>query len=185
LSRSGITRSAALLAVSAVLALGCAAQPPAASPTPAATATHTPTSTARPSPTSQATLAPVEDGTAAVVTTGDVATSVTLPYDRETSEFPTGDGSFDLRWQDAELNTLAVTLDITGGQVTSAFVGVGVPGTVIDDDTYFADFFRLQCDVQVTLLDAAGVEGTFDCPGLENGAGTQTIDATGAFSAIP
>jgi hypothetical protein len=60
-----------------------------------------------------------------------------------------------------------------------------VPGTGLDDEDYFADFLRTACEVTVDRADETAVEGTFDCPGLENGAGTKSVDVTGSFSAVP
>jgi hypothetical protein len=103
------------------------------------------------------------------------------------SEFPGMDGSFDMVFQDESLNTLYVTLDIVGGTVTSAFVGVGLPGTSLDDADYFADFFRSQCLVHLTQLDAAGAQGSFVCDELENASSEnpQRVDAEGTFYAVP
>ncbi len=108
-----------------------------------------------------------------------------LPWDTEFGEFPTGDGEFDMRFQDEDLNTLLVTVELTGGEVTRSFVGVGVPGTAIDHLDYYADFFNLNCDVDLSRFEDDAVEGTFDCTNLGNGAGTRSVDASGAFSAIP
>jgi hypothetical protein len=125
--------------------------------------------------------------TAHVVTRGDVNADLVLPFDPD-SELPTGDGSFDLRWQDDRLDTLVLTLDVSGGAVTSAFVGVGVPGTSIDDPDWYADFVRSQCDVSVTRMDASGVEGTIACRDLENalsGDDSRSIDLDVQFAAAP
>jgi hypothetical protein len=147
----------------------------------------TPEPTGEPAPTDgpEPTLGAVEDGTAQVITSGDVTANVVLPMDVEMAEFPSGDGSFDLRWQDDELNTLNITIDVAAGEVTSAFVGIGVPGTAIVDDDYFADFLRLECEVDVSRMDATEVEGTFACLDISNGADTKAIDAIGSFSAVP
>jgi hypothetical protein len=125
-------------------------------------------------------------GTARIATTGDVTLTMDIAQD-PSSEFPTGDGSFDLLFKDADLNTLYVTLDLAEGVVTSAFVGVGVPGTSIADDTYFADFFRSQCLVSVDQLDETIVSGTVACEGLENANSEKplTVDLTAEFSAVP
>src|SRR5262245_28903614 len=125
-----IARPSLLLALLLALAVVPAA---AQSPAPDPSAEPVATSPAGPISSPDG-LAP---GTARIVTTGDVALTIDLPQD-PSSEYPTGDGSFDLLFKDAELNTLYVTLDVAGGTVTSAFVGVGVPGTSIADDTYFA-----------------------------------------------
>jgi hypothetical protein len=128
----------------------------------------------------------LREGPAAhITTTGDLTADLVLPFD-PTSELPTGDGSFDLRWQDTELNTLILTLDVAGGAVTSAFVGAGLPGTSIEDPTYFADFVRSQCTVTADGLDTDSVTGTIDCTDLENamsGADAKTIALTASFSA--
>lgn len=138
------------------------------------------------SPAAPAASPALREGPAAhITTTGDITAELFLPFD-PASELPTGDGSFDLRWQDDSLNTLIVTLDVAGGAVTSAFVGVGVPGTSIDEPTYFADFVRSQCDVRVDGLGTDSLTGTIDCAGLENamsGADAKTIDLTASFSA--
>ncbi|MEA2348973.1 MAG: hypothetical protein QOG62_2760 [Thermoleophilaceae bacterium] len=120
------------------------------------------------------------------MTTGDVTASLLLTYDREASEFPTADGEgFDQLWTDANGNVLRMTLDMAGGELSSAFVAVGAPGTNVDDETYFADFVRSQCDVQLTRFDATEVAGTFDCVELGNFNDDMSIDAQGTFSAIP
>ena len=180
LTRLTASRLSALLIATAAIAAACTSPAPSATGTPSAP----PVAPTEAPPTEQPrpTLAP---GTATVETSGDVETTVMLPYDDETSEFPSGDGSFDLVWQDEEQNTLRVTLDMTGGEVDDAFVAVGVPGTGLDDEDYFADFLRTACEVEVSRADESAVEGTFDCPGLENGAGTKSVDVTGSFSAEP
>lgn len=138
------------------------------------------------SPAAPGTSPALREGPAAHITvSGDLTADLVLPYD-PASELPTGDGSFDLRWQDDALNTLALTLDVAGGAVTSAFVGVGVPGTSIDEPTYFADFVRTQCTVATDGLGTDALTGTIDCAGLENamsGADAKTMDLTASFSA--
>jgi hypothetical protein len=121
-----------------------------------------------------------------VATTGDVAVTMDIPQD-PTSEFPTGDGSFDLLFKDRELNTLYMTLDLAAGSITSAFVGVGLPGTSLADDTYFADFFRSQCLVGLSRLDETTAAGTLTCTGLENASSENplTVDVTAEFVAVP
>lgn len=113
-------------------------------------------------------------GTAHVSVTGDVETTLVLPILPETAA-PTDTG-FDLRFQDAALDTLNVTLGVDDGSVADTFVGVGVPGTSIFDDAYFADFLHTQCVTEVVSLDAAGIHAVIDCAGLENGAGDKVID---------
>jgi hypothetical protein len=182
---STASRLTVLLIASAALAAACTGAqaptgtPAAASPTVAATEAPTPTQ----QPTEAAATAPAA-GTATVQTTGDVTADVSVPQE-DSTEFPSEDGSFDLHWQDDELNTLNVTLDIAGGELADAFVAVGVPGTSIDDEDYFADFLRSACEVELGQLDETVVEGTFSCPGLTNGAGTKTVDVTGSFVAVP
>lgn len=117
------------------------------------------------------TIAP---GTALVAVTGDIETTVVLPIVPGT-QMPTADG-FDLRFQDATLGTLNVTLGVDSGRVTDTFVGVGVPGTSIVDDAYFADFLHTQCVTSVATLDVTGIHAAIDCSDLENGAGDATID---------
>jgi hypothetical protein len=121
-----------------------------------------------------------------VTTTGDVAVTIHIPQD-PSSEFPTGDGSFDLVFKDRDLNTLYVTLDLAAGSITSAFVGVGVPGTSVADDTYFPDFLRSQCLVGLSRLDETTAAGTLTCEGLENASSENplTVDLTAEFSALP
>ena len=82
-----------------------------------------------PSPaTSPAAIAP---GTARLTTTGMVdVTDLVVPVVAGTVA-PTDAGGFDLRFQDESRNTLLVTLTVVDGQVTDAFVGVGVPGEPI------------------------------------------------------
>jgi hypothetical protein len=178
-----------LLALAALLMTACSSEAPGVSPTPSTPAAPTPiaqpTGTPGPSETALPTITPPEPGTARIRTTGDVETTMALPWDTEFGEFPTGDGEFDMRFQDEDLNTLLVTVELTGGEVTRSFVGVGVPGTAIDDLDYYADFLNLNCDVELSRFEDDAVEGTFDCTNLGNGAGTRSVDASGAFSAIP
>ena len=117
------------------------------------------------------TIAP---GTALISVSGDVETSKVLPILPDTAA-PTEDG-FELRFQDADLNTLNVTFTLDTGRIADTFVGVGVPGTSIFDDLYFADYFHTQCLTQTAYLDATSVYAAIDCAGLENGAGDKTID---------
>lgn len=117
------------------------------------------------------TIAP---GTALISVSGAVETTLVLPLVPGTA-VPT-DSGFELRFQDADRNTLNVTLTVDSGRVTDTFVGVGVPGTSIFDAAYFADFLHTQCTTQVVMLDATGVSAAVDCAGLENGAGDATID---------
>jgi hypothetical protein len=117
------------------------------------------------------TIAP---GTALISVSGDVETSMVLPILPDTAA-PTENG-FELRFQDADLNTLNVTFTMDTGRIADTFVGVGVPGTSIFDDLYFADYFHTQCLTQTVYLDATSVYAAIDCAGLENGAGDKTID---------
>jgi hypothetical protein len=110
-----------------------------------------------------------------------------LPQDNDSMEFPAADGSFDMVFQDGQLDTLRVTIDLADGSVTSAFIAVGVPGTSIDDETYFADFFRSQCQVSLTRLDETAAQGAFRCDGLENASSDnpKSVNLQGEFYAIP
>ncbi len=117
------------------------------------------------------TIAP---GTALISVTGDVETSLVLPILPDTAA-PTEDG-FELRFQDADLNTLNVTFTVDTAHISDTFVGVGVPGTSIFDDLYFADFVHTQCITQTVALDATSVYAVIDCAGLQNGAGDKAID---------
>ena len=113
-------------------------------------------------------------GTALISVSGDVETIMVLPILPETAA-PTETG-FELRFQDADLNTLNVTFTVDTGKISDTFVGVGVPGTSIFDDLYFADYFHTQCRTETAYLDATSVYAAIDCAGLENGAGDKTID---------
>jgi hypothetical protein len=126
---------------------------------------------ALPLTTTAQTLAP---GTALISVSGAVETVLVLPIVPETAA-PTEDG-FELRFQDEALETLNVTFTVDAGRITDTFVGVGVPGTSIFDDLYFADFLHTQCTTQVADLDASSVYAAIDCSGLENGAGDKTVD---------
>ena len=117
------------------------------------------------------TIAP---GTALISVSGDIVANLVLPILPDTAA-PTETG-FDLRFQDADLNTLNVTFTVDTARISDTFVGVGVPGTSIFDDLYFADFFHTQCITQTVHLDATSVYAAIDCAGLENGAGDKTID---------
>jgi hypothetical protein len=173
------------LVVAALLALAvvpASAQSPDASPSAATAVSASAVPSTAPS-SSAGLLAP---GSARIATTGDVEASIDIPQD-PSSAFPTGDGSFELVFKDAELNTLYVTLDLAEGMVTSAFVGVGVPGTSIVDDTYFADFFRSQCLVTLNQLDETAVAGEIACDDLENATSENplSVDLHAEFSAVP
>jgi hypothetical protein len=113
-------------------------------------------------------------GSALISVSGAVETSLVLPILPDTA-VPTENG-FELRFQDADLNTLNVTFTVDTGRITDTFVGVGVPGTSIFDAAYFADFLHTQCITDVVALEANGVYAVIDCAGLENGAGDATID---------
>ena len=121
--------------------------------------------------TAAQTLAP---GTALISVSGDVEATLVLPILPETAA-PTETG-FELRFQDADLNTLNVTFTVDTARISDTFVGVGVPGTSIFDDLYFADFLHTQCITQTVSLDATSVYAAIDCAGLENGAGDKTVD---------
>lgn len=124
----------------------------------------------------------IAPGTALVSVTGDIETTLVLPLVPGTA-MPTGAG-FDLRFQDATLDTLNVTLTVDADRVTDTFVGVGVPGTSIFDAAYFADFLHTQCGTTVVSLDASGIHALIDCAGLENGAGDATIDLHAELTTI-
>lgn len=129
--------------------------------------------------TAAQTIAP---GTALVSVSGAVEADLVLPIVPGT-EVPIETG-FQLQFQDAERNTLNVTLTVDTGRVTDTFVGVGVPGTSIFDASYFADFLHTQCTTQVVTLDATGVYAAVDCVGLENGAGDATVDLHAEFTTV-
>jgi hypothetical protein len=131
----------------------------------------TPALAALPLTAAAQTIAP---GTALIRVTGAVEASLVLPILPETAA-PTETG-FDLRFQDEDLNTLNVTFTVDTARIADTFVGVGVPGTSIFDDLYFADFFHTQCITQTVALDATSVYAAIDCAGLENGAGDKTVD---------
>jgi hypothetical protein len=130
-----------------------------------------PTLAALPLTAAAQTIAP---GTALISVTGDVETTLVLPILPETAA-PTENG-FELRFQDADLNTLNVTFTVDTARISDTFVGVGVPGTSIFDDLYFADFLHTQCLTQTVALDATSVYAAIDCADLENGAGDKSID---------
>jgi hypothetical protein len=127
--------------------------------------------------------APRAPGTAHVVLSGSTDAELTLPF-VPTGTFPSPDGSFELQWQDAALDTLNITLDLAGGELSDGFVAVGAPGTSIFDSTYYADFFRSKCQLAVTRLEDTVVEGDFTCPGLTNADDSATVDVRGEFSAV-
>lgn len=90
-----------------------------------------------------------------------------------------------MNWRDEAGNLLFMTVDVAGGAVTSSFLAFGVPGSSVDDEDYFPDFLRTICQLRVTQLEESEFAGAFSCEGLENAAGTKTVDVTGAFSAVP
>jgi hypothetical protein len=127
---------------------------------------------------------PIEAGMARFTTTGAVARELLLPQ-AAASDFPGDEGTFDVDWSDEAGDLLRITLDMSGGQLQSVFVAVGVPGGSIVDPDYYADAFRSVCDVRLTRYDEAAVEGVFTCAGLPNGDESRSIDAYGSFSALP
>ena len=176
------------LALLTMLSLGVVATTDLLGPTRTALAADTKSTVdpASPSPSSAITgtsPAPLAPGTAHVVISGSTNVELTLPF-VPTDTFPTPDGSYDLQWQDEELDTLNVTLDLAGGALSDGFVAVGAPGTSMFDTTYYADFFRSQCQLAVTRLEDAVVEGDFTCPQLANADDSATVDVTGQFSAV-
>jgi hypothetical protein len=118
-------------------------------------------------------------GTAHIRTTGMVEADLVLPV--QVDRTVATDSGYDLRFQDHALDTLNISLTVTNGTVTDAFVAVGVPGTTIDEPAYFADFFHTQCAVDVMTLDATGVAGTIECTDLDNGEGSGTVSLQAAF----
>jgi len=67
-----------------------------------------------------------------------------------------------------------------------AFTSIATQGS---NGPTFVDSFHTGCDVQVTSLSAAGLQGTFDCQGLMplsgGGKHPDTRDATGTFTLLP
>jgi hypothetical protein len=124
-----------------------------------------------------------ETGSARIRTSGAISTELVLPQVSEV--FPEADGTFELQWQDVGLDTLNVSLDLAAGQLRSAFVAVGVPGTSIYDADYFADFVRTQCSVSLVRFDASAIEGTVSCNDLANADDDRTIDLEATFTATP
>jgi hypothetical protein len=177
------------LALLTILTLGVVASTDLLGPTRTAVAADTASTTAAPaSPSpSDATTgtspAPSLPGAAHAVISGSTNVELTLPF-VPIDTFPSPDGTFELMWQDAELNTIYVTLDLAEGALVDGFVAVGAPGTSIYDTTYYADFFRSKCQLEVTRLEDAVVEGTFTCPQLTNADDSATVDVTGEFSAV-
>src|SRR5262245_28977708 len=130
-------------------------------------------------PAAAQTLAP---GSALISVSGDVEGNWVLPVVPETVA-PTADG-FELQFQDDSLNTLNVTLTVDTGRISDTFVGVGVPGTSIFDDLYFADFLHTQCTTQTVALEPSAVYAAVDCTDLGNGAGDKTVDLHAEFTTV-
>lgn len=130
-------------------------------------------------PVAAQTIAP---GSALVSVTGDVEGTWVLPVVPDTVA-PTQDG-FELQFQDATLDTLNVTLTVDTGRISDTFVGVGVPGTSIFDDLYFADFLHTQCTTTTVALEPTAVYAAVDCHDLENGAGDKTVDLHAEFTTV-
>jgi hypothetical protein len=130
-------------------------------------------------PVGAQTLAP---GSALISVTGDVEGNWVLPVVPETVA-PTEDG-FELQFQDAELDTLNVTLTVDTGRISDTFVGVGVPGTSIFEDLYFADFLHTQCMTTTVALEPTAVYAAVDCTDLGNGAGDKTVDLHAEFTTV-
>ena len=119
-------------------------------------------------------------GTAHIRTTGMVESDMVLPL--QAAMTAATDSGYDLRFRDDALDTLNISLTVTNGTVSDAFVAVGVPGTTIDEPSYFADFLHTDCVVDVSTLDATGVTGTIDCTDLSNGEGSGSVSLQAAFS---
>ncbi len=120
----------------------------------------------------------LQPGTAHIRTSGLVtADKVLTPQPGMTT---ITDSSAELRFQDATLDTLNISLSIDFRGVSDAFVGIGVPGTSIFEATYFADFLHTQCTTTVRTLDMTLVAGSITCTDLGNGddTGAITLDAT-------
>jgi len=131
------------------------------------------------SPTPTASLERPAAGTAHIRTTGMVESDMVLPVQVEMTKAT--DSGYELQFQDADLDTLNITLTVAGGEVTDAFVGLGVLGDTPFDPNYFADSWHTQCAVDMTSLDATGVAGTIDCTDLVNGDGTGMVSLQAAF----
>jgi hypothetical protein len=125
------------------------------------------------------TLAP---GSALISLSGDVEGNWVLPVVPDTVA-PTADG-FELQFQDDSLDTLNVTLTVDTGRISDTFVGVGVPGTSIWDDLYFADFLHTQCTTQTVVLEPSAVYAAVDCHELSNGNGDKTVDLHAEFTTV-
>lgn len=123
---------------------------------------------------------PMAGPLAQIRTSGDVATQLVLPLEPGTAT-PDDEGTYELRYIDASRHTLVVTLEMAGDELTGAFVAVGLPGTSIMEPDYFADFLRSRCRVMLRPIEGPGVAGDIACAGLEDGAGSRTIDLEASF----
>ena len=127
-------------------------------------------------------------GTGHVEVTAPEPQTFDAPLDvDEGNEFDPVDGEAGLTFQTEDGRGLQVTLYFGRGPFTGevdAFIAV-VTGDDPTNDRY-VDFIHTECTVLVESFSDAGVEGSFDCPGLpsfvEDGV---TIDARGTFSAAP
>jgi hypothetical protein len=120
---------------------------------------------------------PLQPGTARIRTGGMVDAEMVLPIQPGMTTIT--DSAAEIRFQDATLDTLNISLTLDSRGVSDSFVGVGVPGTSIFEAGYFADFLHTQCVTTVTTLEMTRIAGTITCADLGNGddSGTITLDA--------
>jgi hypothetical protein len=121
----------------------------------------------------------LEPGTAHIRTSGLVTADLLLPLQPEMTTI--AGPSAELRFQDATLDTLNISLTLDSQGVSDSFVGVGVPGTSIFEAAYFADFLHTQCTTTVSTLEPNRIAGTITCADLGNGDDTGTIALDAAF----
>ena len=175
-------RLAAAVAI-ALAACGGGEQGPRAtqetgSPPPPASPVSCPAGAASPSPLL------VGGGEARVDVNGDVNESFTASLDPDAENTLTPcSGESELTWVNEQGRRLTTTLTIEDGELTDAFVAIGLPGSSLFDKEYYPDALHTQCTVTVSKLDQAGVAGAIECEGLERADGQRSIDATATFSA--
>jgi hypothetical protein len=122
-------------------------------------------------------------GSAQAATTGDVAATIDATLASPGTWSP-DTGQLELYYANAAGDNVLVRVEVES-VVTDQFIAIGAPGSTIDDATYFPDGMHTQCTATISRFDETGIDGTFSCIDLPNGAGDMTIDASGSFSAAP
>lgn len=177
---------AGLLVAVAFIAAACSKDEPAGTGGGSPSTGAAPGTTAS-SPTAQPTevqgLKGVKTGEAAVEVSGDLRASLDLKELITPAVFQPPPGGLAINWKDDERDLFGIGgTSFTGSQDTTEEL---VLSLAVNDANGFHNFISSagECTITIDRADPTGVEGSFDCTNLGNGA--DTIDATGTFSASP